>query len=155
MRVSWLATAVLLCACNRQAAPPAAHDEPEPPLVEATPAAAAHTGAPLRIERMTIRRADTDAGPAQAGVLVRGQTLTVELDVAGAKARLAGVVRVGGAEIGLEPAPLPQTPAAGQKTHVGWQFAVPQSAATGRQDLEVEVSEGDGVSSIHRPVVVR
>ena len=148
-------TVVLLGACNRQAAPPAAGDESEPPLVEATPAAAAHADAPLRIERMTIRRVDTDGGAARTGVLVRGQTLTVELDVAGAKARLAGAVRVGGAEIGLEPAPLPQIPGPGQKTHVGWQFAVPQSAATGRQDLEIEVSEGDGVSSIHRPVVVR
>ena len=65
------------------------------------------------------------------------------------------MVRVGSAEIGLEPAPLPQTPGPKQKTHVGWQFAVPQSAATGRQDLAIEVSEGDGVSSVHRPVVVR
>ncbi len=148
-------TAVLLCACKRQAAPSADSDRPQTPIIEATPAESAHADAPLRIERMTIRLADSDGGASRAGVLVRGQTLTVELDVVGAKARLAGTVRVGGAEIGLEPAPLPQVPRPGQKTHVGWQFAVPQSAATGRQDLEIEVSEGDGVSSIHRPVVVR
>ncbi len=123
--------------------------------MQATLAAPADSKASLRIESMAIRRGDTDGGAAQPGVLQRGQPLTVELDVAGARARLAGMVRVGGAEIALEPAPLPRAPGPGQTTHVGWQFTVPASARTGRQELEIEVSEGDGVSTVHRPVLVR
>ncbi|HUH03719.1 MAG TPA: hypothetical protein VML75_17110 [Kofleriaceae bacterium] len=111
----------------------------------------------LTVDRLVLR-GGTDGRAARAGVIRRGERLAIEARVGGAREQVRGIVRARRGTAVIETALPPVRPTRiGPTTRVlvtgSWQ--VPKDLPPGRLQLEIEVTEGDLVSTIHRDVLVR
>lgn len=113
--------------------------------------------AALAIDRLVVR-GGTDGRAARSGVIRRGERLAIEARVGGAREQVRAVLRARrGAQVIEVPLPTAH-PARVEPTArvlVTGSWDVPKELPPGRLQLEIEVTEGDDVSVIHRDVVVR
>lgn len=112
----------------------------------------------LTVERLVLR-GGTDGRATRAGVIRRGERLAIEARVGGAREQVRGVVRARrGGSVVIEsalPAVRPARIAPTARVLVTGSWDVPKDLPPGRVQLEIEVTEGDLVSAIHRDVLVR
>jgi hypothetical protein len=113
--------------------------------------------AELAIDRLVLRGGIDGRAP-RAGVIRRGERLSIEARVAGASGELGATLRARRGQWLHQEAWAPTHPAASGPTRrvlVTGTWDVPRELPAGRVQLEIEVTEGEHVSAIHRELLVR
>jgi hypothetical protein len=115
----------------------------------------------LAIDRLTIRGGGDGRAP-RAGVIRRGERLAFEARIGGARGSITPVLR---ARRGIWSTQLVWPDASPARTGTAFDpsarflvtglWEVPMDLSPGRLQLELEVTEGEHVSVIHREVLVR
>jgi hypothetical protein len=111
----------------------------------------------LTVDRLVLR-GGKDGRATRAGVIRRGERLAIEARVGGAREQVRGVVRARRGAMVIEtalPAVRPARIAPTARVLVTGTWELPKDLPPGRLRLEIEVTEGDLVSAIHRDVLVR